>query len=76
MIEITVDRNISPVVNFPKLMETKEKDMIVLFINDTTGTILYVSDNNTTAFKQGERYCYFNPKDFVNFDGVLSISNN
>ena len=59
--------------NFPRLMVSEEKDLIVLFKSYTNGTCM-MSDNN--RFIVGNYYDDLAIRDFEDFEGELIIRNN
>ena len=59
--------------NFPRLMVSEEKDLIVLFKSYSNGTCM-MSDNN--RFIVGNYYDDLAIRDFEDFEGELIIRNN
>ncbi len=73
MIQAKVVEPTSPKKQFPKLMKHRDMNVIVLFMSEDTGAVLTTTANS--AWCVGDYSSMFNPNNYTDFDGEITLKN-
>lgn len=72
MFDATIIDNDTPLISYPKLMESLNGDLIVLFESERRGVVLYTK---TILYSFGEILLLFPMSNFKPFLGKITLSN-